>query len=289
MTLNTSTKLTAKLMEDKLKQGWTTVDFAQHLGISVDIFLSILDKTFDGKAYTFYSRRLKENDKKRAKNINRARNSSTKKFKQKHNLKLTAITEADLVAEPTSNSEVSISHLNSLTSEADDIKNMICDLEKQHSELVSKRKDARTRLTNLKNDMIQLRSVLEKKSTEVESIISDLSEISEKISIINTDQVSAKEILSELQLQINELKKFSIKVSDNSFEMDTEYPIPDIWKDIRNSWLDDVKFKSFTLSELEQLSKSVALRNELIAKGLYPIFTFSSSKLQSSFDGLVAE
>jgi len=55
--------LTAKLLEEKLKKGWGTIDFSEHLEMSVEEFKQILEKTFEGVAGKKYGRRLKKNDK----------------------------------------------------------------------------------------------------------------------------------------------------------------------------------------------------------------------------------
>ena len=39
-------KITAKLMEEKLKEGWGTAHFADELGMSVQDFMVKLEKTF---------------------------------------------------------------------------------------------------------------------------------------------------------------------------------------------------------------------------------------------------
>ena len=79
--------LTAKLLEDKLKIGWGTINFSEHLDMSVEKFKQILEKTFKGAAGKNYTRRLKINDKKieqqlRRRAISKKRGASKKKLKK---------------------------------------------------------------------------------------------------------------------------------------------------------------------------------------------------------------
>ena len=57
--MTSSTKLTSKLMEEKLKKGWTPAEFAEKLGITSEDFLQQLGKTFEGRTYDYYMRRIK--------------------------------------------------------------------------------------------------------------------------------------------------------------------------------------------------------------------------------------
>ena len=52
-------QLTGKIMEEKLKIGWTTTDFAQFFDVTEEEFLNRLNKAFTEKACADILRRLK--------------------------------------------------------------------------------------------------------------------------------------------------------------------------------------------------------------------------------------
>ena len=84
--MNTDCKrtLNAKLLEEKLKIGWGTSQFAIHLQMSEDEFKNILNDTFKGTAGDSYRRRLKKKDKKIEQQLRRrAASVKMKNFEEK--------------------------------------------------------------------------------------------------------------------------------------------------------------------------------------------------------------
>jgi len=61
--------LNGKLMEDKLKNGWTVYEFAEYFGITPEEFIILLERTFRQKAFSRMRKRLNKNLKNRNKYI----------------------------------------------------------------------------------------------------------------------------------------------------------------------------------------------------------------------------
>ena len=61
--------LNGKLMEVKMKYGWTATAFAQYFACTEEEFLQSLHKTFDSKAYKDMVARLEKNSKRRRRAI----------------------------------------------------------------------------------------------------------------------------------------------------------------------------------------------------------------------------
>ena len=71
----TTKKITAKLLEEKLKKGWGALNFANYLGITEQEFMRNLDKTFHGPVAQSYKRRIKNNNKNIKQQLNRRASS----------------------------------------------------------------------------------------------------------------------------------------------------------------------------------------------------------------------
>ena len=73
--VSTTKKITAKLLEEKLKKSWGTLNFANYLGITEQEFMRNLDKTFHGPVAQSYKRRIKNNNKNIKQQLNRRASS----------------------------------------------------------------------------------------------------------------------------------------------------------------------------------------------------------------------
>ena len=61
--------LNAKLMNEKLKRGWTPADFARHLDMSENDFLNSLQKLLCLKTYNGWCSELRTNQKRKELNV----------------------------------------------------------------------------------------------------------------------------------------------------------------------------------------------------------------------------
>lgn len=60
-------RINGKYMEEKLKRGFGTNDFINHLNISEEEFFHCLKKTFSTKSYNLICKRIRNNEKKASK------------------------------------------------------------------------------------------------------------------------------------------------------------------------------------------------------------------------------
>ena len=178
--------------------------------------------------------------------------------------------------------------LEQLIKESEEVKKLICGVESERERLYSMRRTAYAKLSTLKDEMIKIREALKAKAEEVELEILGLSEIAEKVEKANSDIKEYQELLKVYDDQISKLKKVSVNVTEASFEIEPEFDIPESWKNLRNSWIDDERFETLTMAELRQLAKAVALKEAIEAQSRSYEFTFTSDKLQSLFDEITA-
>ena len=287
--------LNAKLLEEKLKKGWGTIQFSEYLGMSVEEFKQILDKTFEGVAGESYRRRLKKNDKRIEQQLRRrAVSVKTEHFKEKAEQTSNsndAETEQCNATETANSSEANNNEerdmedvLEKLQREEEFYKKYLISLENDHKAAVAERKQLFEILTKFRDKMLALREELEECQRKAHSYTVQKDQISAKLKSINQDKVETKKHLSEIQQRINQLQKIEIFVDKGHIEIvPAEYEIPDGWKELRSDWLDDERFESLTLIELSILAKAVLLAKAISADGRKSTFVFESDLMQELF------
>lgn len=288
--------LNAKLLEEKLKKGWGTIQFSEYLGMSEEEFKQILDKTFEGVVGDNYRRRLKKNDKKIEQQLRRrAASVKAKPFEERAEKTTTDIeTEQGNAADTATSSEADNNEeyadmdvLEKLQREEEFYRNYLISLENDHKVAVSERKQFFETIGVFKERMIKLREELEKCKLEAQSYTNQKNKISAKIEKINQDEAETKQQIAEIQEQINKLQKIEVFVDNGHIEIVPEdYEIPEGWKELRNDWLDDERFESLTLIELSILAKAVLIAKAISADGRKSTFVFESDQMQILFSEL---
>lgn len=280
--------LNAKLLEEKLKKGWGTIQFSEYLGMSVEEFKQILDKTFEGVAGESYRRRLKKNDKRIEQQLRRrAVSVKTEHFEEKAETEQCNATETADSSEVGNNEEDDMDVLEKLQIEEEFYRNYLISLENDHKDAVAERKQLFEILTKFRDKMLALREELEECQRKAHSYTVQKDQISAKLESINQDKVETKKHLSEIQQRINQLQKIEIFVDKGHIEIvPADYEIPDGWKELRGDWLDDERFESLTLIELSILAKAILLAKAISADGRKSIFVFESDQMQNLFSEL---
>ena len=262
--MNTENKtLNAKLLEEKLKKGWGTIQFSEYLGMSVEEFKDILDKTFDGTVGQNYKRRLKKNDKKIEQQLRRRACAHNKARGENYtDLENDAAEEFETeiqnnVNETASDLEVANSGmpkentLEELKEEEDFLRKLLISYENDHKEVVASRKKVFDDVCALREKMVKIRNEMEECKNKTQNCVIQFSQISVNIDRINEDKAEAKRQLSEIQEQINKLQRVEILLENNNIKISSaEYDIPVGWKEVRNRWIDDERFETFTLLEI---------------------------------------
>lgn len=305
---NTSTRLNAKLLEDKLKVGWGTPEFAERLGIVPEELENVLQKAFHGKALSAYIKRIRENDRRNVKiaqqTLNKAKKSREKSLQNPTVLpeELQA-TSSELCEEPqlssgevskepqseevanTSTEEEEVfteeDQLKFLLIELEEDKNMIIDYENDHKSLISERKEIRKKLLVIKEEIEKLKSELKEKLEEISRLDAANNQLNLEIQTVNVNLTQAREIMAETERKIEILQKITVNILEASIE--PEFEIPETWTKIREEWLDDEDFECLTMTEFKLLAKAVALRTALVEQKKNFEFCFVSDKLRELF------
>ena len=271
--------LNAKLLEEKLKKGWGTIQFSEYLGMSVEAFKQILDKTFEGVAGESYRRRLKKNDKRIEQQLRRrAVSVKTEHFEEKAETEQCNATETADSSEVGNNEEDDMDVLEKLQIEEEFYRNYLISLENDHKSAVAERKQLFEVLAKFREKMLELKKEIEECRLKSQDYTAQKDQISAKIEKINQDKAETKNQIAEIQEKINQLQKIEIFVDKGHIEIvPADYEIPDGWKELRSDWLDDERFESLTLIELSVLAKAIS------ANGRKSTFVFESDLMQELF------
>ena len=221
-----NTKLTAKLMEEGLKHGWTSVEFCESLQMDTNQFIAAVEKNFSSRAASSYLRKLKKNEKKPI--MTKKGSGSTTSKKNTFILDPATMDTVPVVpkkVEPT---------LEDLQADLDSINKMLINLETSRKDLVSKNSDLRNKIDANIFELKDLRSQFQSLAAETENLQDIIEHNLEKISSINENisSVSAgKEILIQ---KIKDLQKVTILLNDDgTIESEkSQLEIPDTWEDI---------------------------------------------------------
>ena len=281
----TTGKLTAKLMEEKLKKGWSTSDFADYLGMTTDEFKAALDKIFYGPAARNYRRRLKKNDKHVEQQLNR-RACSTK-INVSHVEEVyeepTITTEKDVIEAQESEKDFQIKEL---SKKEILLKKEIISLENLHKTEVANRKTVCEDILVIQDAMLKLKKELEAYREKATELLRKKEQISANLERINAEKATSKEDLSRVQEEICELRKIEVNIVDDIEIIPPEYNIPEGWKELRNSWIDDERFSNLTVMELSLLAKAILLKNLISEDGRKSEFVFASDHMEELFNEL---
>ena len=197
------TPLNAKVMNEGLKKGWSTSDFATDLGVSQDEFIVLLKKTFESRPLAGFMRKL-------------AKNASAKK-KGKKPCSTNTKADADSALESNAISEAETADINdackpedvsSCISEEDsiieDVDSCIADVNETLipsitvAQIDAEIEDASIRLRNLEAELVQLHSARKDNLTKLSEQESWLDKI---LTELKNHQKEAEEVAEEINLQ----------------------------------------------------------------------------------------
>ena len=274
--------ITGKIMEEKLKHGYTTAYLASYFETSEEEFLANLEKTFSARAYRGYMARLKKNDK------------SQKKSESSHSGKeiletaqICSVTLEEKMEEPATLCKIvdSTVKLNDLILEKENLEKTLNEFELQHKALYSQRIQIkhsiscfRDKLEELKQEIVNCKSNLSELLSELDSKLDAMHELNNCIS-------ETKSKINEVDIKIDNLKRISILVynsGDIEFESEKEIVIPD-WNELFNNILSDEKSEDYTVKQLRTLSKVIAITQKLDKENTKYDIVFEDSKLEKFF------
>lgn len=265
----------SRLMEEKLKRGWTVNDFARHLGITEEEFLSLFERKFYGKAYTDLLSRLEKNAEKKKRHP--VKEPIPKVEKQKKEVQVKPEIEEK---------QPSKTPLMLLKDQENDLKNVICRKEVDHKNLVNQKRKLEDSLREQKNLMLDLKRMIEECKREVETIINNLEKVSETLAGVSDEITKFRKDLAKLQNEIQLLSKISIFVyRDGEIETENlEIEISESWKDLFSKIINNEAIEDLTLKQTKQLAKVITLARDLKHKELDFDISFELDLVQELYD-----
>ena len=275
--------LTGRYMNEKLKRGWTSEDFATHFSSSVEDFLSALEKKFP------YA-------------VSQMKHRMEKNAKKKENLTSSMVIQAEDIFETTTENlsveidtfedEPSESQLDILKRRESELSSRIFSLESQHSELVSKRASQRAEFKQQKMRLTELVEKLERAKSEFETTFSERkhtgAEMKELSSLIRRE----KQILQSVRKEISSLQKVFIfaycsgelEIENNS-DVDLTVTTADVA--IKFGELIDLSaVDSLAIKEVRQLARLLLLMEKIQASKVQFELTFENEKLEEAYNDI---
>ena len=259
------TSISAKFMEEKLTEGWSTKDFCDKLELSEEEFDSLMEKAFAQRAKAAYCRRLSKNDKLRKKHIKNSANRSP------------VVVENNTVLSSPENAEVTSNEM------PDTLEGMIELSNKLLSEIAEKeklRKSLYEGCTVGKNKLLAYKADLEVMQRKVQELIAltiqtkeSIVEIKDEVSKINSSIRDLKKHKSQIDGKIKELQTISILLYEDgnigvvTGKFDPNTDIPENWMEYFQKLFDgefgcDEILDSLTRAQIKQVSKIKALLDE---------------------------
>lgn len=263
-------KLNGKIMEERLKHGWTTQFFAEHYGTTEQEFLETLEKVFSSKAYKSMLARLKKNEK----------------------IAHKASKEEIIAEEVVSNiEEPTVDSLESLQFQKEELKNVLNRLELEHKSLTSERVQIRNRISDYKAVLLDMQSKIRQYQTELEALISELDEKFALMQNINSSIFETKNSLSEVNAKIEALQKLTILIYESGdMEIDSSLEInqPE-WNCIFDTIVKEELADSLTVKQIRGLSKAISLVQFLSAQKLVYEILFENQIVEEIFYKIIKE
>lgn len=259
-------RLTGKIMEEKLKIGWTEEDFANHFQIPSESFSELVRKTFSQRACKDYFNRLCKNRKLKEKHMKNAKKRKKNPSNQKK--------------------EENVVSLEFLKKEEERQQKYLCMLEGKHQELVSRRMNAMSILKNKKADLLELKKAVSKHQKEIEKVIQEVNDISKqmnkKLEEIHASEENLENIKKSIKkqqvIEIFVYEDGSIEAEGRVFEENSEN-----WKAVFNDMIEDEKMGNLKINQIKQLAKLREYTRSLEAEEIKYIITFESEESEKVF------
>lgn len=291
-------KITAKLMEEKLKEGWGTAHFADELGMSVQDFMVKLEKTFRGSALQIYKRRLKKNDKLIERQLKRRACSKITTVPKNEGTEVPETTDSTVIVdedtETTETTAVTInadeeehSELEEALKRETELSKALMKLENARKEVITIRRNLSEEAIKLEEDLFRLRNEFVKGQKKALELLKQIKENEEELERIKKQRRKTKDSLDKVREEIAELRKVQVNIVDDIEIIPAEeYAISSEWKELRNSWLDDERFSVLTVIEISLLAKAIILRRAMLEEGRRFEFVFVSDEMERLFNEL---
>lgn len=283
-------KVTGKIMEERIKHGWTLNQISQSYGVSEEEFLEALKKTFSSKAYKGMLARLRKNEKIAHKTQKEEIIAEEVVSYDESNQPETSTAIEEQTVDSENSSEDSIE---SLQLQKEELQNVLNRLELEHKALASQRVQIRNRISDYKAVLLDMQSKIRQYQTELEALVSELDEKFASMQTVNSSICEAKTALAEIDSKIEAKQKTFILVYEtgdieieSSFEFEIEQ---DEWSTLFDKIIKDELVDSLTVKQIRGLSKCIALVKYLNSQGFKYEIAFESSIVEALFKKIFKE
>ena len=283
-------KVTGKIMEERIKHGWTLNQISQSYGVSEEEFLEALKKTFSSKAYKGMLARLRKNEKIAHKAQKEEIIAEEVVSYDESNQPETSTAIEEQTVDSENSSEDSIE---SLQLQKEELQNVLNRLELEHKALASQRVQIRNRISDYKAVLLDMQSKIRQYQTELEALVSELDEKFASMQTVNSSICEAKTALAEIDSKIEAKQKTFILVYEkgnleieSSFEFEIEQ---DDWSTLFNKLIKDELVDSLTVKQIRGLSKCIALVKYLNSQGFKYEIAFENSIVEALFTKIFNE
>lgn len=309
-------QITAKDLNEHLKHGQTTEEFAQRCQCTTEEFISDLEKAFQGKTLKDFKKRLKDNDEaaakkerrfaKKEKGTEKPKSAASAETAQEHEVttpmeeaKKKPLTEkeealegnatpeaeekVEAQAKATTAEKVS-ALLKELERKEHEIRAQICNQEALRAHFSAEKKRLRDQVVQQKQELERIRQIAEKLATEFEGTVQQIHAIDDAAASLNEKLSSEGELLAQIQAEIQDLKKTSVFVyADGQVEVEgaIDYVEPTNWFKTYQELSRDELFEDLTMKQLKLLAKVACFVADL--EGEYEL-TFEDELLQDAFE-----
>ena len=287
-------QLTGKIMEEKLKIGWTTTDFAQFFDVTEEEFLNRLNKAFTEKACADMLRRLKKNDKFHKKACMAVLNR--KKIKSVNSQLLNFQNDVksldSLSGEEDEQPETS-NYLENLEKTEHELSDVLIGLESEHKALCQKRKCLAKDLKQEKQVLLDFVNKLSKHKETIFKIIEDCQDLTRQMHEMMLNISTKRQELESIRSEIKELKKIQIFFYENGeieFLNGKSIKIPDegvqASDNLFNQLVSNPLLENATVKIIKQLSVLISIKRYLSEQQFEFDITFEDSEIEKIFENI---
>ena len=241
-------KINGKIMEEKLKRGWTASRFAERFQVSEEEFLETLQKNFSKKAYSGMINRLRKNEKRFNKDAVVPGEDESR--------------DSIAIEVPSTSSDDSNEDnpLKLLKMQKENLVNFLNEKELKHKDLVEERLSIRKSISKYENKLLKLKSQISEYRTEVEALLIQHEDVYIQMKSVNSEISETKKAIDNLDKEIEAMSKITLYVyKSGEFEFDSSVKI-DIsgWKTFYDTLITNDKLECLTVKEIKTLAKCFA-------------------------------
>ena len=238
-------KINGKIMEEKLKRGWTTDRFANKFQVTEEEFLEALQKIFSPKAYAGMINRLRKNEKRFGKDTVAAPEKKSE--------------EAPTLETPSTSLDDSdeSNELELLKIKKKNLEESLHDMELKHKSLVEERLSIRKSISKFEDKLSKLKSQIAEYRTELESLFLQHNDKYQMMQAVNSEISETKEAIANLNKEIETMSRITVYVyTSGEFEFDSSVNVNiSDWKTFYDKLIINDKLECLTIKEIKTLAK----------------------------------